>query len=124
MTKQRELIRRIVQTSEAHLSADEIYLLAKAEMPGIVMATVYNNLNAMVRDRQIRRVPMCSGADRYDRNLGPHGHLICCVCGTVTDFFAEELTTLLSEKVGEGMTSYDLNVRYRCPSCQKGTAES
>ena len=47
MTKQRELILSILKQSDRHLTADEIFFLAKLKMPSIAMATIYNNLNAM-----------------------------------------------------------------------------
>ena len=35
MTKQRELILRLIRQSKEHLTADRIYELARQEMPGI-----------------------------------------------------------------------------------------
>ena len=44
MTAQRQLILKIIQSSKRHLSAEEIYIEAREELPGIAMATVYNSL--------------------------------------------------------------------------------
>ena len=45
MTKQRKLILDIINSSDRHLTAEEVFFIAKEQMPGIAMATVYNNLN-------------------------------------------------------------------------------
>ena len=47
MTKQRQLVLSVIQQSEKHLSAEEVYVLVKKQLPSIVLATVYNNLNAL-----------------------------------------------------------------------------
>ena len=49
MTKQRELIIQILKNNDRHLTADEIFFLAKLQMPSIAMATIYNNLTASRR---------------------------------------------------------------------------
>ena len=51
MTRQRQLIYKIIMNTEGHLSADEIFGYAKAEMPSIALGTVYRNLRLMVEDQ-------------------------------------------------------------------------
>ena len=41
MTRQRALILEILQHSPKHLTADEIFAIAKEKMPGIARGTVY-----------------------------------------------------------------------------------
>ena len=67
-TKQRSLILSIVKNMHGHLSADEIYILAKQEMPGIALATVYNNLNALYSAGEIGKVKIADSADLYDKS--------------------------------------------------------
>ena len=55
-TKQRTLILDIVKNTNDHLSADEIYILARKQMPGIALATVYNNLNALYNSGKIGKI--------------------------------------------------------------------
>ena len=56
MTRQRQLIYKIIMNTEGHLSADEIFGYAKAEMPSIALGTVYRNLRLMVEDKEIRQI--------------------------------------------------------------------
>ena len=63
LTKQRSLILDIVKNMDGHLSADEIYILARDKMPGIALATVYNNLNALYLGGMIGKVKIPDAAD-------------------------------------------------------------
>ena len=56
MTQQREGILRIIQSSGQHLTAEQIFLAAKQELPSLAIGTVYNNLNALCADGTITRV--------------------------------------------------------------------
>ena len=44
MTKNAERILEIINGSDKHLSAEQVYLRLKEENQGVVLATVYNNL--------------------------------------------------------------------------------
>ncbi|MEG2871214.1 MAG: Fur family transcriptional regulator [Clostridium sp.] len=119
MTKQRQVIMRILMGSDEHLTAEQIFILAIEQMPSIAMATVYRNLNLMVQAGEIRRVSVLNAPDRFDRITLPHNHLICDKCGTFTDVSLPELKGLLEEKVHEPILSYELNIHYICPECKK-----
>ena len=123
MTKQRTLIYQIMMKSTGHLTAEEIFALAKAEMPSIVRATVYNNLNALTEQGLIRRVKAFGQPDHYDRNLSAHDHLICEGCGKISDVTVGDLKKELSERAGIEITGYELNLHYLCPACRKAQEE-
>ena len=110
MTRQRQLIYKIIMNTEGHLSADEIFGYAKAEMPSIALGTVYRNLRLMVEDKEIRQIVTEYGPDRYDRNMIPHEHLPCDGCGGLKDLLESrgEITVL----------DYQLNIRGICPACK------
>ncbi|MDO4344002.1 MAG: transcriptional repressor [Eubacteriales bacterium] len=122
MTKNRTLIwnilKRARQTSR-HLTAEEIYLLAKKEAPGIAMATVYNNLNFLAETGAIRRVRRSDGPDYFDGNTELHDHMVCDCCGRVSDVTLQDLAARLEERLGVTITGYELNIHYICPECKK-----
>lgn len=117
MTKQRQLIWNIIQKSCKHMTADEIYQIAKVQMPSIAVGTVYRNLNLMASDRDIRRLSVFGGCDRYDKNVISHEHLICRKCGSFADVSMNNLKGLLEKQAGVELDSYDLNMYYICPEC-------
>ena len=81
MTRQRQLIYNIITAAPEHRTAEEIYDLARAEMPTLARGTVYRNLGLLVQSGQIRKLEMPDAPARYDRECRPHPHLVCQVCG-------------------------------------------
>lgn len=121
MTKQRLAVLEVVRAEKRHYTAEEIFALARLRLPTISRATVYNNLHALERDGEIRRISGEDGRDRYDSSNIPHGHLFCIRCHSISDFnypaFSQSLTALIDAEVD----SYELKVRYVCPMCKIST---
>ncbi len=118
MTKNAEYILEIINNSDKHLTAEQIYLLLKEKNKKAVIATVYNNLSFLYREGLIRKVPVEGYPDRYDK-MKQHDHLVCRRCGKLTDITLEDLTEKLQEQIGVPMISYDLKINYICDDCLK-----
>ena len=118
MTKQRELILSILKQSDRHLTADEIFFLAKLKMPSIAMATIYNNLNAMNELGIIKRLHIDGVADCFDKIMEPHDHLLCDRCGKITDIRLPALTETLEDELAVEIEDYELTVHYVCHECR------
>ncbi|MDH3297047.1 MAG: transcriptional repressor [Gemmatimonadota bacterium] len=97
-TQQREAIARVLFESTRHLSADDVEAALLDRGQQIGKATVYRSLALLVElglatehdfDEGFRRYQMKVGAAQYD-------HMICTVCGGVTQFRQEELEAVLS----------------------------
>lgn len=122
MTKNGRLILEILRrarVSGRHLTAEEIYLQVKQETPGIVMATVYNNLNSLAAAGMVRRVRRSGGADYFDANTEEHDHLVCDRCGKVSDITLEDFASELEQRLGAEITGYELNIHYVCDACRE-----
>ena len=122
MTKQRELILSIVRGSEAHLSAEEIYLAAREQMPTIALATVYNSLKYLSESGHIVRLTFADQPDRYDKMFVPHDHMVCSTCGKIRDIRIEGIDTFLQDHADKDITSYDLTLHYQCSKCRQAAA--
>lgn len=118
MTKQRQLIYDIVIGSHSHPTAEEVFFEAKKRMPSIVMATVYNNLNALTDMGLIRRVSVHLEPDRYDRIDIEHEHMKCDKCGAIKDIVLGDVFGELSKRCNTDITSYELNIHYICDECR------
>ena len=118
MTRNGKLILDIINGSHEHLTAEQIYLQLKQVSPKTVLATVYNNLNALYAQGAIRKVSVEGYPDRYDRAV-KHDHLVCSVCGKLADETLQDLTESLCAQLGGPILSYDLKVNYICPECRK-----
>ncbi|MBQ3078446.1 MAG: transcriptional repressor [Clostridia bacterium] len=118
MTKQQQVILRLVQTSCAHCSADEIYRAAKSEMPGIGLATVYRNLNQLSEEGKIRKIETVGETDRFDKTLNQHEHAVCRMCGSMRDINVENIAEEIKKGL-EGMEfTYELSVHELCKECR------
>jgi len=100
-THQREAIARVLFETNQHLSADEVETELLDRDHQIGKATVYRTLALLVElglatehdfDEGFRRYQMTVGAAQYD-------HLICTVCGDVTQFREEALESVLESIV-------------------------
>lgn len=118
MTKNARIILDIINSSSKHLSADDIYFLAKKINPKIVLATIYNNLNSLVNNNEIKKISMPFGPDLYDK-IKRHDHLVCIKCGKISDLNLEDLSSFFINKTNLSIISYDLKLNYICEDCQK-----
>ena len=119
MTRQRELIYHIVTEKPEHRTAEEIYTLAKEQMPSLARGTVYRNLGVLVQEGLLRKLEMPDAPARYDRECTPHPHLVCRYCGRVEDLtMPEGLLDPLAKTLGVTLTGYDLKLYHICPTCE------
>ena len=119
MTKQRELIFSILKQADRHLTADEVFFLAKLKMPSIAMATIYNNLNAMNEAGIVARTHIDGSADCFELTTEPHDHLLCDHCGKISDIRLPGLSKTLETAIGNTIEGYDLTIHYLCPECRR-----
>jgi Fe2+ or Zn2+ uptake regulation protein len=118
MTKQQLIIRRLLERSETHPTAEELYLEAKKEMPNISMGTVYRNLGQMAEEGSIVRLHFAGHPDHYDKTIRPHDHAICVKCGLITDVELNSIKPMIEDALHVGILSYELNIQCVCNACQ------
>ncbi len=118
MTRYAKRILDLINQSNEHMTAEQIFLELKKTEPKVVQATVYNNLSALYHDGLVRKLSLEGSPDRYDK-IRKHDHLICKVCGALSDITFSDMTQDLEKQLGEGILSYDLKVFYLCPKCAR-----
>lgn len=119
MSKQREVILRVMRESDDHMTAEEIYLKCKESGENISVATVYRNLGIMSEQNVIRKISIVGEPDHYDKNITAHEHMICDICNKVKDVHISNFQKILEDETGIRITSYDLCLHYICPECQE-----
>ncbi len=124
MVQKRAAVLKVLQSSEGHLQADEIFKRVKAYYPSMVLATVYNNLHALVDDGYIRHIRTATGADFYDKTPTPHEHALCAVCGKLIDADLGDFEALLKDRATLPILSYDLILHTVCPDCGDGCTKN
>ncbi|HEU4563012.1 MAG TPA: Fur family transcriptional regulator [Gemmatimonadaceae bacterium] len=129
VTAQRLAIAQVVLESAEHLSVDDIEreLAVRGVMVGT--ATIYRTLQVLLGSGLVMERDFGEGFKRYEPARGEpqHEHLICTVCGAVTEFRDERLermTTLLAEQQGFLRQRHRLVIYGVCEQCRGGDGTS
>jgi Fur family peroxide stress response transcriptional regulator len=91
MTPQRAVLLRVLSQTRTHPTADEVYRKVSRLLPSVSHATVYRNLQELVRTRLIATLERAGAAVRYDANPDDHHHFVCMRCGAVTDIYLTDV---------------------------------
>ena len=75
MTKYAEQILTLINESDGHMTAEQLFLELKKTEPKVVQATIYNNLNTLCQKGLIRRMSIEGSPDRYDK-IRKHDHFL------------------------------------------------
>ncbi|HBW22540.1 MAG TPA: hypothetical protein DEF68_04075 [Elusimicrobia bacterium] len=84
-TMHRLAVAKVILTSRAHPSAEEVWISVKAKYPAISRATVYNTLDLFAEKGLLRRHILRQGTSVYDPAIQPHHHLVEEETGHVYD---------------------------------------
>ncbi len=121
MTAQRRVIAEVLAGEHVHITADEVHARARARLPEISRATVYNTLNELVELGEVLELAPDGGAKRYDPNTAdPHHHLVCQGCGATRDVHPEgesRLSLPSGERHGFVVSGVEIIFRGLCPAC-------
>lgn len=87
-------------------------------MPGIARGTVYRNLKLMEQAREIARLEMPDGPDRFDKTSSA---AICTViaAAALQDLPVIGLVREIENAIGTEVRSYQLTIHYICPECRE-----
>jgi len=81
-------------------------------------ATVYRTLEFLERENLIRRVSAPQAVGRFDANVEFHQHIVCRICGTLTDIVVPELRSARLPAVpGFKVEELDIRLVGRCNKC-------
>ncbi len=119
LSKQRNLILDIINNSCDHLNTDEIYGIAKENIPSISLGTVYRNINQLVLDNKIIRIKTNEGLDRYDNLNVKHHHFICSNCNKIIDVF-DRINFDINNVDGNQIDDFEVKFVGICNDCKQG----
>ena len=121
LTRQREVVLKVVQSTVAHPTAAEVFDAARQLMPTISFATVYNSLRFLRDSGLVREVAFGNGASRYDGETARHDHAICSQCGKLVDFDLPATVDLMRSAARSSRfkaESIHLTLVGLCPDCR------
>lgn len=123
-SERREAIHRFVAAHGSHPTADEILAGVRRIIPGVGLATIYRNLDVLVREGRLVRT-VHDGVARYDAEVAPHHHFTCERCGEVSNVEAEIPRQLMRSTVPRTVGTVDsLTIEFRgfCRKCRSSKA--
>lgn len=126
VTPQRQIILELMMNLNGrHLTADEVYSLARERTDDISLATIYRTLELFVEMNLLRRFDSGDGVFRYEIDTSQsehyHHHLICLECGKIIEFNDDLLDELESRIAEKGFEIADHCLRFfgYCQDCKK-----
>ena len=120
LTRQREVVLRVIRGSDKHLTANEVFEGARRLLPGISFATVYNSLRYLKNEGLVGEIRLGTDANLYDRKLTRHDHAICTKCGKLVDIEMEHPQELVNRAASYSKfrpESLEFTLRGICPDC-------
>lgn len=111
------------QTSERHLSAEQVYKILLSENEDIGLATVYRVLTQFEAAGLVARHHFEGGNSVFELEHGSHhDHIVCVKCGKVDEFTDDLIETRQKEialRLGYELTEHSLSLYGYCAVCKK-----
>ena len=118
VTPQRQLLFRLLHGNESHPSAEALFAVASAQMPGISLRTVYQTLTDLASMGELQILTFGAGPQRFDPNVSEHHHAECEVCGRLRDVYVEQMPSSAVRGLdGFHTQSTSIVFRGRCDDC-------
>lgn len=117
VTPQRQAVFRALAGRD-HPTAEAVHAAVVAELPTVSLRTVYQVLHDLEALGELRAIHVGTGSTRFDRNVLPHHHLVCSVCGTVRDVVLDGVAVDAPD--GFTVERTDIVFRGRCAECGSG----
>jgi len=122
-TQQRAAIRRVLGASNRPLSSREVLSAARAEVPGLGIATVYRHLKALLDEGRLAAVELPGEPQRFElAGKGQHHHFLCRACGRVFDLPRCEVDVLTTVPSGFQADAHTVLIYGWCADCTRQDA--
>ena len=130
VTRARQAVIEVLDSTDEHLAADEIVARAEATAPGVHRATVYRALSTLGELGLITHTHVGGSATVYHLALPaptdgaaspPHAHLQCTNCQAVIDIPVDALDSLISRvdrEVGFQVEPHHAALLGLCADCR------
>lgn len=127
-TEQRLAVFRHLLSTEAHPTADEVFVAVRQDVPVISLATVYKSLETLVSVGLASKLTYGDGSARYDGRTDPHHHARCLSCSRIVDIpghiAPDTLDPAPPTTDGFEVTGYRLEFTGYCEACRTVMASS
>ncbi len=134
LTPQRMAVLRVLADDTGHPTVEQVYDRVRTDYPTTSLATIYKTIDMLKGIGEVLELSV-GESHRYDgRDPRPHPHLICEVCGAITDLTLDgplgdpavlsAAASAIADVEGYQDVRPQLEFRGRCASCQSAAAAS
>lgn len=121
-SKQRDRILELLEDSRIHVTANWVYDQLRQEFPTLSLGNVYRNLNILVEQGEVNRLPFGSTFDVYEAAREPHCHFVCDKCGAIEDVpmprqLHQRMDRMIHEETGHTVTGAVVEFHGWCRAC-------
>ncbi len=118
-TKQKQALRDAFVQADRPLSPEEALTMAKKEVPGLSIATVYRNIGALVEEGWLTTVELPGRAARYEvSGKKHHHHFQCNSCEKLYELAGCELMLKPSLPRGFRLSGHEFFLYGTCADCR------
>jgi Fur family ferric uptake transcriptional regulator len=124
-TIQREVILEALYNSDEHLTPEALHRLIQKNYPElkIGIATVYRTLSLLEEAEIVTSLSFGTQGKKYELGAKEHhDHMICTVCGDITEFVDTEIEKRqekIAQEFGFLMKDHSMQIYGICSKCQK-----
>lgn len=132
VTEPRQAILKVLNKTEKHVSAEDIYHKVHKKYPNVGLTTVYRTLDLLVDMGLVSKFDFGDGRARYELTEGPHAthhhHLVCRNCGRIIDYadyledevkMVNKVERLLEKRHDFKIDSHQLHFYGVCGKCKR-----
>ena len=98
LTPQRDTLLRVLSSTTGHPTADDLVRRVREVLPSVSHATVYRNVQELVRAGLLGMLERAGGAVQFDVNPDDHHHFVCRKCGHVWDVYLDEVDVRVNRR--------------------------
>ncbi len=122
MTSQRATLLSIIQESAEHLDAEEIHRRARDRGERVSLSTVYRTLDLLKRLKLVDELHLWDEHHHYEsRTAQEHCHLLCRVCGGVTEIsgsVVRQMKSMVGKQHGFQIERAQVDFEGVCEECR------
>jgi Fur family peroxide stress response transcriptional regulator len=122
LTPQRDVLLHALSETTGHPTADELVKKVRTVLPTVSHATVYRNVQELVRAGLIGRLERSGSAVQFEVNPDHHHHFMCRRCKRVWDVYLDQVAMTLDKQrsplSGFRIDRRDVQLHGLCARCR------
>jgi Fe2+ or Zn2+ uptake regulation protein len=122
LTPQRDVLLRALSSTMGHPTADDLVRKVRKILPTVSHATVYRNVQELVRAGLIGTLERSGAAVQFEMNPDHHHHFICRRCGQVWDVYLNQVAVTVDRQrsplSGFRIDRRDVQLQGLCARCR------